>query len=249
MIKETKETEQEYLHQNFFKNKKRIIFHIGLPKTGTTFLQQNVFPYLKNINYYDCVGQKGQKGDFSEYYNPCYLKMKDGINLVSDERITGKGFIKFPYVSIIDRLLILNQIYGNNIEIILVTRNKKELYKSLYKQYAKHMYGINDYETWKKENLDPEIKEYDMLAFLVWFLWPDQHLILDYSELRQNQDRFIQRICNFIGVDFPENYNRNKVYVSPDDDQIKSIIKINKSRIIPKVFKRGLTYLIRKNGE
>lgn len=28
-----------------------LILHIGYPKTGTTFLQSNIFPYCKNINY------------------------------------------------------------------------------------------------------------------------------------------------------------------------------------------------------
>ena len=28
-----------------------IICHIGFPKTGTTYLQKNVFPQIKNINY------------------------------------------------------------------------------------------------------------------------------------------------------------------------------------------------------
>lgn len=32
-------------------NKKTIYWHIGLPKTGTTTLQKNLFPYLDKINY------------------------------------------------------------------------------------------------------------------------------------------------------------------------------------------------------
>ena len=31
--------------------KKEIYFHVGLAKTGSTFLQKNFFPYLRNINY------------------------------------------------------------------------------------------------------------------------------------------------------------------------------------------------------
>lgn len=30
----------------------KLFFHIGYAKTGTTFLQQKVFPYLKEVNYY-----------------------------------------------------------------------------------------------------------------------------------------------------------------------------------------------------
>ena len=30
---------------------KVIYFHVGISKTGSTFLQQRVFPFLKNIHY------------------------------------------------------------------------------------------------------------------------------------------------------------------------------------------------------
>ena len=30
---------------------KHIFFHVGISKTGSTFLQQRVFPHLKNIQY------------------------------------------------------------------------------------------------------------------------------------------------------------------------------------------------------
>ena len=33
------------------KSTKKIYFHVGLAKTGSTFLQKNFFPYLKNIKY------------------------------------------------------------------------------------------------------------------------------------------------------------------------------------------------------
>ena len=32
-------------------NNKKIFFHVGLAKTGSTFLQKNFFPKLKNIKY------------------------------------------------------------------------------------------------------------------------------------------------------------------------------------------------------
>lgn len=39
-----------------------------MPKTGTTFLQRNVFPYIKGINYYNCIDNK--KGEDSIRLNP-----------------------------------------------------------------------------------------------------------------------------------------------------------------------------------
>ena len=34
-------------------NEKEIYFHVGLAKTGSTFLQERVFKHLKNIHYID----------------------------------------------------------------------------------------------------------------------------------------------------------------------------------------------------
>ena len=29
----------------------KIVFHLGLPRTGTTFLQESIFPKINGINY------------------------------------------------------------------------------------------------------------------------------------------------------------------------------------------------------
>ncbi len=132
-------------------------------------------------------------------------------------------------------------------EIIFVARCHISLVVSLYKQYIKHGYGAKTFSEWLHDDYD---KSFDYIIHVIDYIKNNfnRYLILDYDELRTNQDGFIKKICDFIGCDFPNDYNREKVYISPSDDNIKSIIKINKSKIIPKRFKQFFTYLFRKRS-
>jgi hypothetical protein len=224
--------------------KNRIIFHIGLPKTGTTFLQNNVFPYFKDINYIDCINPK--KGYKEIHLNPFYLKVdNEKINLISDERITSLGYLNFPYIDIFEKIRILSQVFPTA-EIIFVNRDKNSLIKSLYKQYGKYGYGVLNFDDWYNSEFDLSLLIIDEYLKFINSLF-DKVLILNYEDLFRNQEEFIMNICDFIGISFPENYDKKSVHVSPSDSAINSIIKINNFRFLPHNIKSILRYFYRKN--
>ena len=58
----------------------KFFMHIGLPKTASTFLQKNVFPKIKNVNF----GTPDTGQSFSSY-----RPVEDKINLYSNETALG----------------------------------------------------------------------------------------------------------------------------------------------------------------
>ena len=222
--------------------KQEIFFHIGLPKTGTTFLQQNVFPYLKDITFFNCVDYPWS--DFPVYLNPFYIKYQPGKNLVSDERICGYGYIKLPYGSMLGRIRTLKKNFPQS-NILLVLREPNSLKRSLYKQYIKHSYGTLNYQDWIQQELDQSIFDYESLTSYIQLNFP-RSLILSFDDLKKNQDVFIQCICDFLGIGFPEGYKHERVYVSPSDSSIVSIRNINRCRVFPRLVKQGFAYFYRR---
>lgn len=222
---------------------KKIVFHVGLPKTGTTFLQRKVFPKIKNITYYNCIDNK--KGEDSIRLNPFFIQFGPGTSLVSDERICGLGYLKLPQGTMRERLIKLH-IMHPNAEIIYVTRKEEDLMVSLYKQYAKYSYGYLSMRDWFREEADKNLifQQYETMMYILRNF--KNALIMDYSVLQKHPKEFIDTITDFLGAPRLESYPESKVHVSPSGRAIKSIVKLNNSKL-PISIKKPVRYLWRKN--
>lgn len=120
------------------------IAHIGYPKTGTTFLQKNIYPNLAGIKYFDYktadklfyetiylddldIDLDKEKAKFSDY-----LKAKETC-LFSFESLAGAPFIyKGANRSLIPKRL---KYYGFE-RIIITIRNQTDMLDSMYRQYV-----------------------------------------------------------------------------------------------------------------
>ena len=49
----------------------KIFFHLGYPRTGTTFLQKNLFSKNKKINF---IGRKSNYGDKISFFIMLYFR-------------------------------------------------------------------------------------------------------------------------------------------------------------------------------
>ncbi len=122
-----------------------IICHIGFPKTGTTYLQKNIFPLIQNINYVESTSIQRLLHDLIEkddsFYNDS--KIHTELNsmhhsnlstLFSYEALAGHHIkTEFPNRSQIARRL---KAAGVN-KIIITIRNQTDVLESTYKQYIK----------------------------------------------------------------------------------------------------------------
>lgn len=111
--------------------------HIGLHKTGTTYLQYNIFPSLKDFHYvqlppWRILTQANLSVQELENYKSEILKDWDGQKdlIISNEFFSGaiEKFTKDKLVNILDNLKKLFP----QAQIILVLRNPKGYFNSLY---------------------------------------------------------------------------------------------------------------------
>jgi hypothetical protein len=140
--------------------KSRIIVHVGLPKTASTYLQDSVFPRLNNLAY---IGRPYtqenyafntlQYADSSIYASSTVRREIEGIEnqmakgdpiLISDERLSGLATHNFMNRGMIAERL--SEI-APHAEIILFLRGQMHLIMSLYNQSVKM--------GWMDRHLDP----------------------------------------------------------------------------------------------
>ena len=160
---------------------KKIYFHVGLAKTGSTFLQKNFFPYLKNIKYIST----------HDYINCIDIINKTNYKSYLISREFDKQFereIK-KFIS-----------YFPDTKIIVVFRRHDQWIASQYKRSVKNgwhwsfknYYNINNKGIWKNSDLTymnklKIIKKYSK----------SKPLILKFEELKKDPFNYLNKISNY----------------------------------------------------
>ena len=119
------------------------IIHIGFPKTGTTYLQKNVYPYLEGIKYYD------YKTSDSLFYDIIFLDDLDydaDKNKETFETYLSGNSVLFSFESLagapfiykgLNRSLIPGRLKGIGFNKVIITlRNQVDTIDSMYRQYV-----------------------------------------------------------------------------------------------------------------
>lgn len=179
-----------------------VVLHVGLHKTGTTFLQQAIFPKLQNVNYIHIGGKPVLIEEFLS------IEIQENmINLISGERLSGKPYIipndHQDRYRIADRLKKLFP----QAKIIVGVRNTEDWYRSLYKQYCK-MRGTANRLYFDEHFDDGYLDNKGYVAYLRE-IFPDVY-VYHYEHLNENSQRFVEGICDFIGTETPA--FENKIY-------------------------------------
>jgi|MDTB01.1.fsa_nt_gb hypothetical protein len=182
-------------------NKTEIFIHVGLHKTGTTFLQRQIYPKL-SLAYYDFR-------PFDEQLTTNHRKRKICI---SDENYSGRPWPKgFP-----DRPSDVS--YGEQFKysmhnlvdlypgakIIIGFREHSSFLISLYKQYL-HEGGTGKLEYFFNPSSERSVIRKEDLLFksrvdVLMDLFDQQVLVYDQKKLLTNTAHEVERICRFLGV-------------------------------------------------
>jgi hypothetical protein len=185
-----------------------IIFHLGLHRTGTTFLQNEIFPKIEGLSY------NVYRPDSPEYFLD-----KNKINLISREGLSGRPFASIN-LNALERDLFaygISKKYPNS-RIILGIRKKDDWLKSLYHYYVKGG-GYMSYESWFN-NFDKSYLDFERYIDLLNDLF-DEVYVYNFEELRNNKKKCIQDLCDFIGLDPPsfedkahnKSWNKGKLWL------------------------------------
>ncbi len=176
-------------------SKMDVVIHVGLHRTGSTFLQKEVFPKLQNVNFI-CQYNMNSRNQLLA------VKLDENkINLISEEGLTRHNFMDDNETSMIE---ISDRIYRvfPTARIILVLRDRKEWLSSLYKMNCRY-----SFDSWFDNVFDKDDLDFDGYVDHIRGLFNDV-LVLDYGLLRDDPDVFVKQVCDFIGVDVPVFSNR-----------------------------------------
>jgi len=234
---------------NLLNNK--IVLHIGLPKTGTTWLQNFFFPKQKEIHYIDVAPQNypakqhpiieellritnATIEDFDrKSLNITAKRLKiyfvDGINLLSNENyFTGMpetvGERKLLYIT-----RNLHTLFPK-LKIIIIIRNQIEFLSSFYLQKL-----FNSFENRTFEKFLIDIK-YSLIPYLTYLelvenwlneLGEDNVYISTYENFKANKFQFLSDMSSFIGIESPIMcLDKNKSYLNQSLSPYSSAIAL-----------------------
>jgi len=193
-------------------NETKVFIHVGLHKTGTTFLQNEVFKKISGINYQ-------RKVDLTTHVEP------GKINLFSDENLDGGSYRLFadPF----GRYHIatnLSKMFPDA-NIIVFTRDEKSWLISAWKQYVLSYFGYPFQEYYRR--IDKTITDFNSYIGHLQKLFKNNVLLVHYEELLEAPEDVVKNICDFIGVPVPVFENKS-VYKSLSDGQVGFIVFFDK---------------------
>ena len=172
-------------------NNKNIYFHVGLAKTGSTFLQNNFFPKLQNIKYIS-----------THKYRRCI----DIINNTNyDSYLISREF---------DRQLegevkkILN--HFPETKIIIVFREHKKWISSQFKRFSKNGYHFKFEDFYNNANSgywkNEDMIYIDKINIIKKYSKYDP-LVLNFDELKINPHSYLTKISEYT----KSNYNKSNI--------------------------------------
>lgn len=198
----------------------RLTVHIGLHKTGTTFIQNILFPEIESIHV--IRGWQTHRDLINSDFNKKIV--------ISDEAISGKPWHGNYLEDFKVNMWKLKKLYGNP-RIIFGIRRQDEFILSLYKQYLheggthKIDYLFNKYNTGaiKKEELF--LKERIVLLKELF----DDVFIYSLESIKNKNSNFVKSLSDFLNINdsfkMPKEKKQNVGVKSKF--QVESLRKLN----------------------
>jgi len=195
-------------------DKKEIFYHVGLGKTGTTYLQYRVFPKFKGVYYIQRTR---------------YKKSFDIIRKTNHNKYLVSNEFDRQYPIEIKRIASAFPDAG----IIMVLRRHDSWLASQYRRWVKNGYPYTFEQFIDLDNDKGEWKINEAYFFpyieMAEKLFNKKPLVLLYDDLRKDPMEFFKRIADFVGADFnPDDISLKRVHTSYNEKQLLFRRKWNK---------------------
>lgn len=216
-------------------SKKEIYFHVGTGKTGTTYLQMKVFPFVKGIHY---IPTNRYRRIFEILKNTNESRI-----LVSREfdRQMEREVKKFA------------EHHPSNTKPIVVFRRQDSYIASQYRRFVKNGYQgdlksfldlENDKGFFKKEHLT-----YMKTVQLLEEQFGVKPLIYFHDDMKKNQRAYVERMLSDIGASVEyESISQRSFHTSYSEKQLKALRAF--AKIVPmekkRVFKNGMLHFLNR---
>jgi len=198
---------------NIDKGNKIPIKIVGLPRSGTTLLEQiisshsKVYSMAESLAFPSCIKQYFPSSDPDQFQNEIknvnyravkkfretYFKIQ--FNETSQNYITDKLPFNFIFVGLIHKFI-------PEAKIIHIKRNAKDTCISILKNY---FIGKNITFAYSEEDLVDYYFQYEDLMKFWKNNCPDSFLEISYEDLINNFDISVKKILSFLNLDFEEN--------------------------------------------
>ena len=217
----------------------RIIFHLGVHKTASTFFQKNVYPFILNSLFLDREKAKEFKKyvlyaddfEFDEkkayalfiQIRDKYLKEEHNAIIMSDEEYYGN-----PYLGALDRKRNIDRIintFSKNVHFLIFLRNQNDLIESLYNQYIKTG-GTANPKSFISYQKYPLIFQnnyffYDKyLKYIINQVSENNLYIHLFEDFRKNKLITIEKICTELNLEISNNIDIKRSINSSLDNNL-----------------------------
>lgn len=195
-----------------------MIVHIGYHKTGTTYLQNKIFPNLENLIFIPYFSDNNLLGDIARCstLDIDFERIKTEVESLGEEKTilySNEGLIgPLFYSTGVNKMEIANNLKEVGTEKIIITiRNQISLLESIYKQYiqeggvAKFDFFINKWQY--SFNLN-HINFYPLINYYSKIFGKENVLIILNEELRNNEKETIKKIEEFTNSRYKEFENK-----------------------------------------
>lgn len=194
--------------------KKEIYFHVGLPKTASTFLQQKIFPRFKGVHF--------TRKRYTDKYPEIVVNTDHNKFLFSCE-----------YADNLEVKLDLLEQRFPQAKVILVLRKHTGWISSKYKYHIRK-HGSHDFRSFfdiyeDKGVLKQSDVVYENFIRMIDSRFTNKPLILFQHELKENPKQFIQRIADYMEVEPPEKLPASKVNSSFSNRQLRVLLWLNRT--------------------
>lgn len=191
-----------------------IFFHVGLGKTGTTYLQYSVFPKMKNIYYIQRTRYNKAKEIIAGHtYNTYFISREFDQQFEKEIRDFSATY---PHT-----------------KTIIVFRQHNSWIASQYRRFVKNGYTKPFNQFLDLENDTGFFSKQDLSYFhkleLIEKYFTEKPLVLFYEEMRQKPHEFFRKISDFTGATLnPDDISLSSRHTSYELKQLKAILKVGK---------------------